>query len=222
MKKGVISPSMMCVDFSETERAVRTFEQEGIELLHIDIMDGEFVPNYALGTDYCEKLRKLTDIPLDLHLMITKPDEKLEWFNIRPREHTAIHWETALHMPRLLAKLHRLDAKPVIALNPATPLSVLDYVLDDIAGLLIMTVDPGFAGQNMHPYTLDKIRQARKLLDARGRTDIDIEVDGNVSFENAVKMREAGANIFVAGTSSIFSPDGRLHENIARLRGAIS
>ena len=221
MKKGFISPSMMCVDFSEMKQTVRIFEQEKIELLHIDIMDGEFVPNYTLGTDFCEKLRKLTSIPLDLHLMITKPDEKLEWFKIRPFEYVSIHWETTLHIPRVLKKLRMIGAKPIIALNPATPLSVLEYILDDIEGVLIMTVDPGFAGQKMYPYTINKIKQARELFDMRGHKDAKIEVDGNVSFDNVGKMRDAGANIFVAGTSSIFSPNGTLKENIAKLREAI-
>ena len=221
MKQGLIAPSMMCVDFSEMTSVIEAFEKNGIGYLHIDIMDGEFVPNYTLGTDFCRRLRTMTRIPLDLHLMITRPDNKLDWFQIQPGEYVYVHWESTPHIPRVLARIRELGGKPMLALNPATPLSVLDYVLEDIDGVLLMTVNPGFAGQKLLPSMLEKITQARAYLDERGFSNVDLEVDGNVSFENAKRMRMAGANIFVAGSSSIFSPAAPLSENIATLQAAI-
>lgn len=221
MRAGRIAPSMMCVDFSHMEQTVRCFEEKKIELLHIDIMDGEFVPNYTLGTDFCERLRRITRIPLDLHLMIVRPDDKLDWFHIRPGEYVSVHWETTPHIPRVLEKIRGLGAKPILALNPATPLSVMEYVIDQIEGVLIMTVNPGFAGQKLLPATLSKIAQARTWLKERGREDALIEVDGNVSFDNAAKMRAAGADIFVAGSSSVFSKEDGLPANIDRMREKI-
>ena len=164
-----LSPSLMCIDFAHTEETLRIFEQCGIDALHIDIMDGEFVPNYALGTNFCAQLRRLTQIPLDIHLMITRPDSKLDCFDIQP-----------------LCAIKACGAKPMLAINPATPYDVIRYLLPDLDGILVMTVDPGFAGQPLVPATLDKIRDLRAFLDDCGYPNLEIEVDGNVSFENAV------------------------------------
>lgn len=209
---------MMCVDFSVLAQTIRTFEEAGIEYLHIDIMDGEFVPNFTLGVDFCKKLRTMTHIPLDIHLMIEKPENKLEWFWPCPGEIVAIHAESTAHLQRVLAKIHTYGAKAYVAVNPGTPISVLEDVLDDVDGVLVMTVNPGFAGQKLIPATLPKISRLREFLDARGYQHISIEVDGNVSFENAKKMREAGADIFVGGSSSVFGQDGGLTESIIRMR----
>jgi len=222
MKKGQLSPSLMCVDFFHLKDTLSALEKEGTEYLHVDIMDGEFVQNYTLGTDFCKALRKNCSIPLDIHLMINRPELKLGWFQPQPGEYVAVHAESTPHICRALQEIRRLGAKPMIALNPATPIETLEYVLDDIDGVLVMTVNPGFAGQKMVPSTLEKIARVRQLLDQHGRTDADIEVDGNVSFENAVKMRAAGANIFVGGTSSIFSKEDSLSNNIKKIRLAIS
>ncbi len=217
MLSSVLSPSMMCVDYARFAETLRTFEASGVELLHVDVMDGVFVKNYTLGTDFCRNLRKMTSIPLDLHLMITEPEWKIGWFDVQPGEWVSVHAEATDHLQRALAAVASAGGVPVCALNPATPLSVLDYVLDDIGAVLLMTVNPGFAGQKLIPATLGKIADCRRYLDERGREDIRIEVDGNVSFENAAKMRSAGADAFVAGSSSVFSgPD--IAGNIERLR----
>jgi len=217
-----LSPSLMCMDFGHIQETLETFRQNGIELLHIDIMDGLFVPNYALGVDFCKKIRAMTDIPLDIHLMVENPDDKLGWFGLREGEYAAVHWESTNHMQRILATIRQTGAHPMAALNPATPLSVLDYILDDIDAVLIMTVNPGYAGQKIIPATLQKIQDCRRYLDAKGRTDIEIEVDGNVSFENAVKMKAKGSNIFVGGSSSIFCTSATVRENILHMRSALA
>ena len=202
-----ISPSMMCADILALKKTLDSFQKCGVEYLHIDIMDGHFVPNFTLGTDYCKELKKITEIPLDIHLMIEKPEDKLSWFEFGRGDIVSVHAESTAHLQKALAQIKNAGAKPFVALNPSTPLNVLDYVLDDIEGVMIMAVNPGFAGQKMVPSSLAKISELRSYLDKKGRSDVEIEVDGNVSFENAVKMKKAGANIFVAGTSSVFNKD---------------
>ena len=217
MLKQQISPSMMCADYRGFTELLDTFKNTGIEYLHIDVMDGVFVKNYTLGTDFCERLRAMTDIPLDIHLMITEPEWKIDWFKPRAGEYVSVHAEATNHLQRALAAIRKYDARPMAALNPATPLSVLDYVLDDIDAVLLMTVNPGFAGQKLIPQTLQKITDCRHYLDSRGYAHVEIEVDGNVSFANAEKMCAAGANLYVAGSSSVFCP-GDIAANIRKLR----
>lgn len=216
-----ISPSMMCADIADIKGTLEAFENGGIEYLHIDIMDGSFVPNFTLGTDYCKAMKRLTKIPLDIHLMINEPENRLGWFSFGEGDIVSVHAESTAHIQKALAEIRSRGGRPFIALNPATPLNILEEVLDDIDGVLVMAVNPGFAGQKMVLNALDKIRRVRDFLDSRGKTDIEIEVDGNVSFENAVKMKAAGANIFVAGTSSVFNPSFPLSEGIERFRKAI-
>jgi ribulose-phosphate 3-epimerase len=218
---GKISPSMMCAGLVDIEKCIRCFEQNKIEYLHIDIMDGTFVPNYTLGTDYVKNLRKITAIPLDIHLMIERPEDKLDWFDIQEGEYVSIHYESTYHAQRAIAKIKEKGAKPMLAINPATPVSVIDYLTDDISAILVMTVNPGYSGQKMIPQTLKKIFDIKKRLKEAGRDDIEIEADGNVSFENAEKMRAAGTDIFIAGTSSIFTSKMDLNTAIQKFREVI-
>ena len=162
MKHGSLAPSMMCVQFAQMPETLERFERFGVEYLHIDIMDGEFVPNFALGTDFCAQMRKMTSIPLDIHLMITRPDLKLDYFNIQPGEYVSVHWESTPHIQRVLAAFRAKGAKAMVALNPATPICVLEHILDSLDGVLLMTVNPGFAGQAMVPGALEKIRATRE------------------------------------------------------------
>ena len=212
---------MMCVDFMNVAADLATMQKHGIEYLHIDIMDGEFVNNYTLGTDFCKVMKKNSSIPLDIHLMIEKPENKLSWFEFGEGDYVSVHYESTKHIQRALQQIKQRGAKPMIALNPATPLEVLEWVLPDIDAVLLMTVNPGFAGQKLVPQTLEKITACRKFLDERGYPNVEIEVDGNVSFENARKMSDAGADIFVAGSSSMFAKDITLDEGIEKLREAI-
>ncbi|WP_010261819.1 ribulose-phosphate 3-epimerase [Treponema primitia] len=201
-----LSPSMMCADLFYLRDTIDIFETNHIPYLHIDVMDGSFVPNLMLGTDMTRQIRRGSSIPLDIHLMIENPGEKLEWFLPQGGEYVSVHVETTRHLQRVLHKIRTLGAKPMVALNPATPLMTIEDVLPDVDAVLLMTVNPGFAGQKLIPQTLDKIKRLRTLLDDRGFAEVEIEVDGNVTLENALKMRSAGANIFVAGTSLLFRP----------------
>lgn len=219
--KGQIAPSVMCVDFLYLKEALREFEALGMEYLHVDIMDGSFVPNYTLGPDFCRALKRASKIPLDIHLMVTEPERKLSWFPIGEGDWVSVHYEATPHPLRALQSIRALGAKPMLALNPMTPVSVLEHAIGTIDGVLIMTVNPGFAGQQLVPGAFDKLAKARAFLDAHGGERVQIQVDGNVSFDNAIRMRAAGADIFVAGTSSIFSPDAPLAELTGRLRACI-
>ncbi len=219
--KSLISPSLMCADFLKLGDELKKLEAAGIEYLHIDIMDGEFVPNFQLGTDFIKKLKGATKIPLDVHMMVKNPENKLDWIPFEEGDYVSVHYEACTHLQRALSMIRARGGKPMLALNPGTPLSVIEEVLPDLDAILVMTVNPGFAGQKLIPSTLDKIKRLRSYLDEKGYGHIEIECDGNVSFENAKKMREAGANIFVAGTSSIYAKTGSFEENIQKLREAI-
>ena len=213
MGKVQLSPSMMCADIFKLAETVHLFEKHNVPYLHIDVMDGVFVPNIMLGTSEIKQLREFSKIPLDIHLMINEPGDRLEWFEPRPGDYVSVHVESTRHLQRVLAKIRSLGAKPMAAINPATPLSAIEEIFPDIEAVLVMCVNPGYAGQKLVPQTLDKIRRLRNMLDDSGFPDIEIEVDGNVTIENAVKMRKAGADIFVAGTSLLFRP-GNMEDHI--------
>lgn len=219
---GKIAPSIMCANLRHLEADVMTLAEAGVEYFHFDIMDGHFVPNFTLGPDLVRAVRSITNIPFDLHLMVEKPEQHLSLFDIRPGDIVSIHQEATVHAQRVLQKIKDIGARPALALNPATPLVVLEDLLPDLEVVLLMTVNPGFAGQKMIPATLSKIARLRQMLRDWGYDAIDIEVDGNVSFENARKMRAAGADIFVAGTASIFNSERNLSSGIRYLRKAIS
>lgn len=212
---------MMCAGICDIRGTLEAFEKYGVDYLHIDIMDGHFVPNFTLGTDYCRELKKLTSIPLDIHLMTEEPEKLLDWFPISGGDIVSVHAESTCHLQKVLAAVREKGARAFAALNPSTPLCTLECVLDDIDGVTVMAVNPGFAGQKMVPSALEKISRLRKYLDESGHPEAEIEVDGNVSFENAALMKKAGANIFVAGTSSVFSKNMTLGEGTEKLRAVI-
>ena len=212
-----LAPSMMCCDILNLREQLSHFEANGIELLHLDIMDGNFVPNIALGTDFIRQLKAATSIPLDLHFMTESPERLLDSFAFGEGDYVSIHYESTKHLQRTLAAVKARGAKALLALNPATPVEMASEVLDDIDGLLIMSVNPGFAGQKMVPHSLKKLRHAREFLDAHGLCNAEIEVDGNVSLANAPNMRASGADIFVLGTSGVFYGDD-LTANIKHFR----
>ena len=216
-----ISPSIMCADFFQLDTYIKAFEKCNIDMIHVDIMDGSFVPNYTLGTDFIKALKRKTKIPLDIHLMINNPENKLDWFEFDENDYVAIHCESTSHLHKAISAIKNRRAKAMVAVNPATPICALESILDDIDAVLIMTVNPGFAGQKLIKSVLKKITQLRNYLDKNGYEHIEIEVDGNVSFENAALMSKAGSNIFVAGTSSIFTKDLKLEDAINKLKNNI-
>ena len=218
--KNKISPSMMCADVLALGETLAAFKNCGVELLHVDIMDGSFVPNFALGTDYVKQLKRATDIPVDVHLMVEEPEKHIDSFAVGEGDYISVHYESTRHLQKVLAAIKQKGAKALLALNPATPIEVAADVLDDVDGILVMSVNPGFAGQKMVPHSIDKIRRVRAYLDANGREDAEIQVDGNVSIPNAIKMKEAGANIFVCGTASVFNGND-LEQNVTEFRRSV-
>ena len=216
-----VSTSMMCADFLRIEEVVKELEAAGADYLHFDIMDGHFVPNFTLGPDMMKAVKRVTDIPFDTHLMIEAPEKYVESFIEAGSDLVVIHTETCMHLRRTINLIKENGALAGIAVNPATPLSVLDYVLEDVFMVLIMSVDPGFAGQKMVPSAIGKIRQLKDRIDEAG-LDVQIQVDGNVSFENAPKMVAAGADILVAGTSSVFHRDMTIAEGMKALRECVA
>jgi ribulose-phosphate 3-epimerase len=220
-RKAKIAPSMMCADIAGLEKTLCALEAAGVDYLHIDVMDGVFVPNYALGTDYAGQLRGRTAIPLDLHLMIERPEDKIGWFRPRPGDYVSVHFESTPHIHRAVARIREAGARPMVALNPATHYRAAEPLLDDIDAVLVMTVNPGFAGQRLVESTLRKIAGLRRWLDDAGYAHIEIEADGNVNLETAKRMRKAGADIFVAGSSSVFAPGADLTEAVRKLREAV-
>lgn len=211
---------MMCANFAHLENDVRILENAGVEYLHIDVMDGHFVPNLTLGPDYVSALREITDIPMDIHLMVEHPENWVELFQPQRGDLVIVHQEATCHLQRVLQKIKSTGATPGVALNPATPLVMLENIMEDIGIALIMTVNPGYAGQKLVPQTLQKIAVLRQQIESGGYS-VEIEVDGNVDLENALMMRNAGADLFVAGSSGLFLPHQPLAESIKRLRNVI-
>ncbi|HAT60989.1 MAG TPA: ribulose-phosphate 3-epimerase [Prevotella sp.] len=204
MHKSEISASMMCSDLVDLKETLRIFEEEKIEHLHIDMMDGTFVPNFGLGVDYIRGLRELTDIPLDLHMMIKDPEYKLQWIGIKSTDIVSIHYESTYQVQRALDWLEPYHCKRFLAINPATPVNALEEVLDYIDGINLLMVNPGFAGQKMVPSTIHKAAKVKNLLEHEHHEDILVEVDGNITPEHGRILRSLGASLFVGGTSAIF------------------
>ena len=196
----IISPSILASDFSKLGDEVAAVDQGGADWIHIDVMDGHFVPNISFGLPVIQSIRKVTKKPFDVHLMISPADPYLADFAKAGGDHISVHAEAGPHLDRSLQAIKALGKKAGVAINPATPVSVLEHVINRLDLIMIMTVNPGFGGQSFIPAMLDKIRQAKALVGGR---DIDIEVDGGVTAENAGIIVSAGANALVAG-SSIF------------------
>ena len=220
--KSTISASMMCSELVDLKETINIFERQGVEHLHIDMMDGTFVPNFGLGVDYVRGLRKLTNIPLDLHLMIKDPEYKFQWIGIMSSDIVSVHYESTFQVQRALDYLKPFGCKRFLAINPATPVSALEEVLEYVDGINLLMVNPGFAGQKIVPSTIKKAEKVKRLLEKEGFGHITIEVDGNITPENGKILREIGASMFVCGTSAIFKGDvSQYEDNIIQFRQSV-
>lgn len=203
--KNILSPSVLAADFSHLAEEAARVERAGAPYLHLDVMDGLFVPSISFGMPVIQSLRRQSRLVFDVHLMIEDPDRYLEAFVNAGADILTVHAEACRHLDRTLSTIQSLGVKAGVALNPATPLSVVEWVLEKADMVLLMSVNPGFGGQKYIPYVTEKIRQLRGLLLARG-LETDIEVDGGVGLENGPEILAAGANVLVAG-SAVFRGD---------------
>ena len=203
MKK--IAPSILSADFSRLGDEVRAMDRAGADYIHVDVMDGHFVPNITIGPLVVEAVKKVTSLPLDVHLMIENPDLYVPEFARAGSDFIVVHAEATHHLHRTVQLIKSFDKKAGVSLNPATPLNVLEYILDELDLVLLMTVNPGFGGQSFIEACLPKIHALRGMLDKRG-LETQLEVDGGVKTDNIARISSAGADVFVAG-SAIFGKD---------------
>lgn len=203
-----IAPSILSADFGRLAEEVRAVEAAGADWIHVDVMDGRFVPNITIGPLVVEAVRKCTRLPIDAHLMIVEPERYVEAFAKAGADLVTVHAEASPHLHRTLQAIRSAGARPGVVLNPATPLDAVEYVLGDVALVLLMSVNPGFGGQSYIPAVTEKVRRLRRMADERG-LELDIEVDGGIKASTVGAVAEAGANVFVAGTAVFGAPDYR-------------
>jgi ribulose-phosphate 3-epimerase len=215
-----IAPSILSADFTRLGEEIKAVEKAGADYIHVDIMDGHFVPNITIGPMIVGAVHRVTNLPLDVHLMISDPDKYLDAFSEAGAGILTVHMEAPKHIHRTLQRIKELGMKTSVSLNPATPPEFLEYILDDLDMVLLMSVNPGFGGQAFIPAVLPKIRRVREMVDQRGlRTEI--EVDGGIDPNIIGRVSEAGADVFVAG-SAIFKSENyestirRMRENVRR------
>ncbi len=201
-----IAPSILASNFAKLSDEIRAVEEGGADVIHVDVMDGHFVPNISIGIPVVASLRKATQLPLDVHLMIERPEKYIDDFVKAGANRVLVHEEATVHLDRALAMIRELGAEAGAAINPATPIAMLAEVLDKVDTVLVMSVNPGFGGQEFIPGALEKIRQLNQWR-TRYNLGFRIEVDGGVDVENAAELAQAGANTLVAGTSIFHTPD---------------
>lgn len=202
----LIAPSILSADFSRLGEEIRTVEAAGADWIHIDVMDGHFVPNITMGPLVVEAVRRVTKLPLDVHLMIETPDRYIADFARAGADLIAVQVETCVHLHRSVQLIREAGVRPGVALNPATPLATIEWVLADVDFVLVMSVNPGFGGQQFIPSSLEKIAQLRMMIQTRGLSTL-IQVDGGVNAGTIGAVAAAGADVFVAGSAIFGSPD---------------
>lgn len=201
-----LAPSILSADFSKLGDEVRAIEEAGARLIHVDVMDGHFVPNISFGSGVMKSILGKTGLSFDVHLMIERPDQYIEEFVTEQTEFITVHAEACTHLHRTLQLIKSFGIKAGVALNPATPLNLLDYLLEDLDQVLIMSVNPGFGGQKFIPSAMDKVNALRKLKDARNPR-LEIGIDGGITLDNVKAVIDAGVNIVVAGSAVFGAPD---------------
>ena len=211
------APSILSADFAHLADEIARVTEAGADMIHVDVMDGHFVPNFTIGPPIVKAIRKVTQLPLDVHLMMTNPDDFIQDFIKAGSNYITVHVETCPHLHRTIQSIREEGVKAGVTLNPATPLSSVEEILGDVDLLLIMSVNPGFGGQNFIPSVLEKLRRARKMIDERGEK-VELEIDGGVKIENVAAMAHAGADIFVAGSAIFNSKDYK--DTIQKMRAA--
>ena len=211
-----LAPSILAADFARLGEQVAEAERAGADRIHVDIMDGHFVPNLSMGAPIVASLRPVTRLPLETHLMISNPDLFLQEFADAGSDSFLVHWEGNFNLHRTVQNIKSIGKRAGVAINPATPADVLEEILPDVDQILVMTVNPGFGHQHFIQSTLAKIRRVRQMID-RVKPECDLEVDGGIDPETARLCVEAGANVFVAG-SAIFSSSQSVNEAMTRLR----
>ena len=204
-----IAPSILSADFGRLHDEVKAIEAAGADYVHVDVMDGRFVPNITIGPLVVEAVKRATSLPLDVHLMIVEPEKYIDDFAKAGASIITVHQETCPHLHRTLQQIRAAGAKPSVVLNPSTPLSAIEEVLSEVQQVLLMSVNPGFGGQAFIPATVDKVRRLRAMLDARGLQAVDIEVDGGINPTTAKQVVAAGANVLVAGNAVFKTKDYR-------------
>ncbi|MGB7404599.1 MAG: ribulose-phosphate 3-epimerase, partial [Pacificimonas sp.] len=214
-----ISPSILSADFAKLGEEVRAIDEGGADYIHVDVMDGHFVPNITIGPGVVKALRPHTEKPFDVHLMISPVDQYIEDFANAGADIITVHPEAGPHIHRTIQTIGALGKKAGLSLNPGTPVEVLDYLIDDLDLILVMSVNPGFGGQSFIDSQLRKIETIRKRIDATGKA-IDLEVDGGIDAKTAPLARNAGATVLVAGTATFRGGREKYAENIAMLRGS--
>lgn len=195
-----IAPSILASDFSKLGAEIKKVEEAGADLIHIDVMDGHFVPNITIGPPVVKSLRTVTKLPFDVHLMISEPDKYIDDFANAGADIISVHAECCWHLNRTIQSIKQKGIQAAVALNPATSLSTIEWILDDVDMVLLMTVNPGFGGQSYIDSVTEKVRQLRNMITSR-TLDIDIEVDGGIDLSNIYRVTEAGANVIVAGST---------------------
>ena len=217
MKKIQISPSILSADFSQLGIEIKRLEQGGADLIHVDVMDGHFVPNLTIGPPVIKNLRKYTKLPFDVHLMISPVHEYIENYANAGADIITIHPEATENLKESISLIKKFGKKVGVSLNPKTEIKTLIDEIDNIDLVLVMSVNPGFGGQKFMPEVLDKIKELKKIRD-KNQFHFDIEVDGGINFSNSKKVLEAGADILVSGTTVFKENDGDIRTNIEKLK----